>query len=518
MKINKILAMAFMLASGMTLTSCGTDFLESYPTNNLEAGGSASANSVNSLLAATYQILLFDSYANNNYEAIPVVAEIQGDDCYKGGGDAGDQLQLYNISLYQADPLHTLGGSWNIYTSGFARANAVINSAATAMETANDADAVTLTRYDAEARFLRAYYLYMLWRYFGTSPFFTQSLEPPYLAPQYSSEELYAQIMADLEIAAKDGVMPMCTNGGADMGRANRAAALMLKARVVMYANDKAKYTEVANDLATIINSGEYDLFKNFDDMWINENEFCIESIFESNQMGEGKTWSSGWQGFGTNLPAFISPNELSDPQKVFAGGWGFCPVRQSAWDMFENGDKRREASILDWGNTDKAKYGQRFQDTGLFFKKYAARIGYRKSSGDVDLNYCNNLRIFRYAETLLNYAELVIMDGVAEQQGVSAVECFNKVRSRAFGNNAHNIDNPTAQDIKNEYHYEFVGEGHRYYDLVRWGDAASVLTENDEAHNSTRTWTEKKKYLPIPQAEIDRTAGTEYPLVQNDY
>ena len=166
--------------------------------------------------------------------------------------------------------------------------------------------------------------------------------------------------------------------------------------------------------------------------------------------------------------------------------------------------------------STTGVPYGPRFQDTGLFFKKYAARFDYRKPVGDQDLNYCNNLRIFRYAETLLNYAELVIMNGVGEQQGVSAKECFNQVRRRAFGDNIHDIANPTAQDIKNEYHYEFVGEGHRYYDLVRWGDAASVLTENDAEHMSVRTWDEHNKYLPIPQSEIDKTSGTEYALKQN--
>jgi hypothetical protein len=230
--------------------------------------------------------------------------------------------------------------------------------------------------------------------------------------------------------------------------------------------------------------------------------------------MGEGKTWSSGWQGYGTNLPAFISPNGLADPDAIYRDGWGFCPVRVSTYEMFAAGDTRRDGSINDWRA--KGSYGPRFQDTGLFFKKYAARFDYRKPVGDQDLNYCNNLRIFRYAETLLNYAELVIMDGVAEQQGVSAKECFNQVRRRAFGDNDHDIANPTAKDIKDEYHYEFVGEGHRYYDLVRWGDAASVLTENEADHNSVRTWDEHNKYLPIPQAEIDKTAGTEFALKQN--
>ena len=494
MKINKIFMMAAVLAS-----------------EQLADGGTATESSINSGLAATYQILLFDSYANNNYEAIPVVADVQSDDCYKGGGDAGDQLQLYNISLFQADALHTLVGSWNIYTSGFARANSVINACAN-IENKTD----KIRQYNAEAHFLRAYYVYMLWKYFGSIPFFTEPLTPStnYMAPQLSPDEVYAQIISDVTVACEDGVLPMYNNSGADAGRVNRAAALMLKARAVMYQKDSSKYQEVANDLATIINSGDYSLMTDYEAIWDNDGEFCRESIFESNQMGEGKTWASGWQGYGTNLPAFISPNDLKDATGTYNGGWGFCPARTSTYEMYADGDTRRDASVIDYRTV--GAYGTRFQDTGYFFKKYTARNGYRKSSGDLDLNYCNNLRIFRYAETLLNYAELVLMDGVAEQQGVSAKECFNQVRRRAFGDNNHDIANPTAQEIKDEYHYEFVGEGHRYYDLVRWGDAAKVLTENDEKHNSVRTWNDYNKYLPIPQSEIDRTMGTEYALKQN--
>jgi hypothetical protein len=374
-------------------------------------------------------------------------------------------------------------------------------------------------QYNAEAHFLRAYYVYMLWKYFGSIPFFTEPLTAAtnYMAKQITPDEAYAQIISDVNVAAEEGVLPMFNNDDASengKGRVNRAAALMLKARAVMYQKDQSKYQEVANDLATIINSGEYELYPDFNGLWDDEREFCRESIFESNQMGEGKTWSSGWQGYGTNLPAFISPNGLADPDAIYRDGWGFCPVRVSTYEMFAAGDTRRDGSINDWRA--KGSYGPRFQDTGLFFKKYAARFDYRKPVGDQDLNYCNNLRIFRYAETLLNYAELVIMDGVAEQQGVSAKECFNQVRRRAFGDNDHDIANPTAKDIKDEYHFEFVGEGHRYYDLVRWGDAASVLTENDADHNSVRTWDEHNKYLPIPQAEIDKTAGTEFALKQN--
>ena len=374
--------MAAVLASGLTLTSCGEDFLESLPTDHLADGGTATESSINSGLAATYQILLFDSYANNNYEAIPVIADVQSDDCYKG--------------------------------SGFARANAVIN-ACKGIENPS----ATVKQYNAEAHFLRAYYVYMLWKYFGNIVFFTEPLTPAtnYMTPQITADEAYAQIIADVEVAAEEGVLAMSTNGtdekGPDKGRVSRAAALMLKARAVMYQNDKSRYQEVANDLATIIKSGAFELEPDFDALWDNDHEFCNESIFESNQMGEGKTWSSGWGGYGT------------DPAGVYSDGWGFCPVRLSTYEMFAEGDTRRDASINDWR---EAKYGPRFQDTGLFFKKYAARKNYRKPTGDVDLNYCNNLRIFRYAETLLNYAELVIMNGGRFCKGMfqpGAPPCF---------------------------------------------------------------------------------------------
>ena len=261
--------------------------------------------------------------------------------------------------------------------------------------------------------------------------------------------------------------------------------------------------------MAAIITSGEYELFEDFDAMWRDENEFCKESIFESNQLPEGKGWGNAWSGYGTNLPAFISPNELKDPSGVFKGGWGFGPVRQATYDMYENGDTRRDASINKWSD---GSYTPRFQNTGLFQRKYAARIGYNPPPGDVDLNYCNNLRIFRYAETLLNYVELVIMQGQSEVQGVSAQQCLNDIRSRA---GLAPIE-ATPNNIKLERRKEFVGEGMRFWDLVRWGDAASELTETDTEHFSVRTFQDWMKYLPIPQGEIEKTKNTDYELVQN--
>ncbi len=509
MKKYKILTIAALLSSAMMTTSCGDDFLTSSSTEKPMAGAAATEGTILSSLGSAYQILLFDSYANNNYNGILFMSDLRSDDLYKGGGDAGDQAALYSLSQFSMSAAESLGGLWSIYFTGLARCN----NAIIACENAVGVKAEKVKQYNAEAHFLRAYYVHLLWKFFGNIPYFEEPLDAPYMAKQLTADEIYAKIMADIDIACEDGAMAMVNNSGDDQGRACHAAALMLKARVVMYQKDQSRYTEVANDMATIIKSGKFELFENFDAMWLDENEFCKESIFESNQMPEGKTWSSGWGGYGTNLPAFISPNELNDPNGVFKGGWGFGPVRQSAYDMYEEGDLRRDGSINDWR---EVSYGKRFQDTGLFQRKYAAREGYNPPPGDTDLNYCNNLRIFRYAETLLNYVELVKMDGVAEQQGVSAQDCFNMIRKRAFG-----MDKPleaTAANIKAERHKEFLGEGMRFYDLVRWGDAATVLTENDTKNNSVRTYTDNKKLIPIPLAEMEKTKGTEFELKQNDY
>ncbi len=513
MKLYKILA---TLAAATVLTSCGEKFLTSHTTHQGAAGAEATESAILSYLTAAYQPLLMDSYANFNYNHILLLSDLRSDDIYKGGGDAGDQSWMYHMSLFQIPASESPTGIWSLYYTAIARANNTLLAIDNAVGFDSDAAKRKLNQYRAEALFLRAYYLHHLWKLYGNIPFFTEPLEDPFMAPQKTADEIYACIMkdiADAETAAglAGDEFPMSTNGGDKQARAGRAALYMLKARVVMYQNDQSKYGEVAANMAEIINSGAFYLI-DFDALWTgaDENDFTPESIFETNQISDGKRdWGNAWAGCGTNLPAYISPNELKDP--VFCGGWGFGPVRQSTWDMYEDGDVRREGSI---NKFEADTYGPRFQDTGLFQKKYAARTDLRSPIGTVDLNYPNNLIIFRYAETLLNYAELVGVNGAAAAGGVVAQDCLDEIRSRA-GLGSIPV---TAENIKSERRKEFVGEGMRFWDLIRWGDAATVLTENDTANQSVRTFNpQKDKYLPIPQSEMSRTAGTgEFELKQN--
>jgi hypothetical protein len=176
--------------------------------------------------------------------------------------------------------------------------------------------------------------------------------------------------------------------------------------------------------------------------------------------------------------------------------------VRLDAYEAFEEGDTRRDASINDF--RDKT-YNKRYEDTGLWIRKFGNRVGYNDGQiADAVMNFGQDLPIYRYSETLLNAAELALLGGgSADSQGY-----LDKVRARAgLGSVAATVDN-----IINERRFEFLGEGKRYFDLVRSGKATSALGPDPNGYR-TNTWSESRKYLPIPQSEINSSDGS---LTQN--
>ncbi len=172
---------------------------------------------------------------------------------------------------------------------------------------------------------------------------------------------------------------------------------------------------------------------------------------------------------------------------------------------MFDEGDIRRDGGILNWSEN-RDNYAPRWEDTGFFNLKYIAReSGNHGYKGSDTMNYGNNIRVYRYSETLLNAAELAVLLG---QDGSAWLK---EVRDRA-----HSKDTGVSRDdIIQERHKEFVGEGKRYWDLIRSGLAASVLkAANHPFRPAGSDWTESKKYWPIPQSEMDKDDK----LTQNNY
>ncbi|MCI1648033.1 MAG: RagB/SusD family nutrient uptake outer membrane protein, partial [Bacteroides sp.] len=177
--------------------------------------------------------------------------------------------------------------------------------------------------------------------------------------------------------------------------------------------------------------------------------------------------------------------------------------------------DKRRSATCWDIRGVE---YTNRYQDTHIWLHKYRPYDkNYKSAPFDQNLNYNNNFRYYRLAETLLNAAELSLRTGGSGTG--EAKTWLNLVRTRA---GLTGLDNVTVNDVLTERHLEFVGEGKRYWDLVR-AEGISGVSANNKATTAlvpdtygyrTNSWSLKKKYIPIAQSELDSDPA----LVQNDY
>jgi hypothetical protein len=486
--------------------SCSEDFLE------VESASSVFIDSyyttedrIFEALVAAYDPLTWSDYAWGQMTQINLVSDVMSDDIYVGGNDQGDQPHLHKMFNYEATPEIVCSDLWTTFYSGVNRANAVSEY----MDDVEDISDSNKALYLAEAKVLKAYYYMWLWKLWGNIPYYDENLHFPFTTAQLSSDEVYEGIVSTLGDAIDNGGLAL-RNTSENTGRVSLAFAYMIYAEVVMYQTDESRYTTALSYMNEIISSGQYGLNSDFAEIWEESGEWSDESIFEINYFSSngGKDWGSVLVDGGAVYPKLIGINSLEGSDD-FDGGWGFEPVRQEVYDLYDDADQRKNGGILNfatYSTESGATYEGRYQDTGNFLKKYLPRAGGNAGySGSSDMNYNNNLRVYRYAETLLNAAELLARGTSGTGSAQSYLDEV-RVRATGAGGVTASVDN-----IIKERRLEFVGEGKRYWDLIRTGMAASTLVPNDYR---TNTWSENKKYLPLPQSELDSDSG----LTQNDY
>jgi len=236
-------------------------------------------------------------------------------------------------------------------------------------------------------------------------------------------------------------------------------------------------------------------------------NENGIESVFEIPHSNESNWFDWGYiiGGDGNFSIIHNGVRGLSGGDNPFDAGWSFNVPTPEYVASFEADDPRKDASII--FEEDLIAGGssiiEGFQHTGYYNKKYTPRKG--ESCCQRELNYGNNNRVIRFADVLLMGAEAHARGGGSE--GV-AQQYLNRVRRRAFGDTNHDITSTgpaLIQAIWDERMYELGGEGHRFYDLVRTGEASTVL--------GPLGFESKHQVFPIPQQEINLTNGI---LTQN--
>ena len=186
----------------------------------------------------------------------------------------------------------------------------------------------------------------------------------------------------------------------------------------------------------------------------------------------------------------------------LFDSGFSFNVLTQSLVDAFEIGDMRKDVAVLDivdWASKTGATYGIGYEHTGYYNRKYIARKG-DSNIGDQNLTNPNNYRAIRYADVLLMAAEAHARKSSPDY--LKSNLYLNMVRSRAFGVNYSNIylsGEGLIDAIFTERRLEFAGEGHRFFDLIRTGQAQDFIDG---------FIINKHEIFPVPLQEIQFSNG----------
>ncbi len=253
--MKKIKSYLLIVALAGLFASCGDDYLTSSPSTDVEAGAPATLDVVQQNVTSAYAVMNFDDYANSLWMPVNLFFDVATDDLFAGGADANDQLHMQLFANFSSTPTNSPSGWWSIFYSGLKRCNGALDAI---QNVVGDVDPKTMARLKAEVLTLRAYYVHWLWKAYGNIPYFDKPWAPDdvFIAKQYTFDEIYPIILADLDAAIAEPEFPMSDN----MGRVTKSMAMMTKARVVMYYKDESKYAEVLADMKTIIDNGAFSL------------------------------------------------------------------------------------------------------------------------------------------------------------------------------------------------------------------------------------------------------------------
>ena len=572
MKKNKIL-FAIILTVFATLGGCNKDFLDVKPKGSLDEGVLATEKGVNTLLIGAYSLL--DGVSSQfGWEAASsnwVYGDIRGMIGNKGtdSGDQPDINPLQSFSENSANPY--LNVKWRSVYEAVSRCNSVITVAGKALA----AGTITKEQHDSfvkQARALRGWYHFEAWRMWAKIPYVDEKTD---LSKISNSEDVKAKIIADLQ---EGTTLP---NNMGQVGRFNGTVANVLLAKAKMQMN-KDWAGALANlntaKTGTKANGEPIGLAKTYGEVFDIVNRNGIESVYTvqySVNDGSG-AYNAGW-GEVLNFPYkgnggspggccgfFQATQEFVNSFRTTAAG---LPMLDNSYNNFPvksdqgltpaqpftpddgNLDPRLDWSVgrrgipyWDWGKHTGADWVRDQSYAGPYSPKKQV---YKKSQegqytevGNWTSGWtANGYRMIRYADILLLAAECQ----VETNDLAGALANVNAVRNRAANPDGFVMDGavpaakyviapyPAFTDqaqarlaVRMERKLELGMEGHRWFDLNRWGITQTELSRV-LAYEKTLPWgnsmygtatvgPEDATY-PIPQRQLDLSEGK---LVQN--
>ncbi|RIA09081.1 SusD-like starch-binding protein associating with outer membrane [Flavobacteriaceae bacterium MAR_2010_72] len=485
--------------------SCSEDFLEveakgqfltdTYYSNQNEAFGG---------LVAVYDMLRTNS--SGAFDNLILLMNSGSDDHVAGGGGESDVLQLQVFSNYTMSATNASSSIWTDSYKGIFRANILLSKLPDVPMDEN-----LKAQYTAEAKALRAYYYFNLIRLYKSIPLITEPLSSDAInsVVQSSRENVYQQIENDL-ISAK-AALPDFRDLSTEAGRFTKGAAQALLGKVYLY---QGKGSQAAAELAVVngpaggTSQYGYRLLDDFNSLWMADNSFNSESIMEVTHSGlVNAAWDWAWPNGleGNMVSQMVGPRSyvgIAADAPDLNSGWSFNPILPELYNLLKD-DPRFDATILDLKTLKeegKADYVPGYQDTGYFLKKFAAlNADKHTGGGNFELNWGQNSYIIRLADTYLMEAEA--LGGT----GSRAQDLLDAVRARVGLPSV-----PVSMDaIMKERRLELAGEGQRWFDLVRSGQAASKLSSRGFIAG-------KHEFFPIPFGELENTSLQQDPSYSN--
>ncbi len=549
----------------LVIISCNKSFLDKKPQGNLGIGNLTNLDGLNGLLTGAYASLGGQNITGGgSWESSPsnwIYGSVAGGDSHKGS-DLGDQPAIVPIATGNADPSNGFFNSrWITLYEGVTRCNAVIKTAALT-KTVSDADKLPIL---AQARFLRGHFYFELKRFFNMVPWIdenTTDFRPP------NDKDIWPNIEADFKYAA-DNLPETQTQ----ISRANKWAATTYLAKTYLYEKKYPEAKQLFDQvIASGVTSGnlKYDLNNRFEDNFDAATKNGPEAVFAIQMVANDGTNSSanGNNGDVLNFPyggpfpccGFFQPSiDLANSYRTDANGLPYLtsyndhPVKNDlgvadgAAYTPDNGPLdpridwtigRRAIPFNDWGIfpgiawiRNQPAGGPYVNKKNIFWQANASSYNLSTRASSINWN------VIRFADVLLMAAECEAQLGNLNQ----ALVYVNRVRARAMRpeNKVYTYKDPakpmggfTTTPAANyqiglyasfssqqtaltaiyfERKLELACEGHRYFDLARWGIGAETMnayyayeskfvSDLPSAHYTKG----KNEYYPIPQVQVD--------------
>jgi hypothetical protein len=567
MRKNIMQKLAVVGALAVVIYSCGKEFLETQPYGSVNNELlSTSEKGANALLIAAYSNLDgFSGWDNGTpwggAASNWTFGSIAGGDAYKGS-EAGDQPDITPIERGSVDANNPyLEGKWRNYYDGISRCNQTI----VAFTKLEGISATAKATRIAEAKFLRAWMHYDLWRVFRNVPFIDETLQDVRIG---NAADIMPKIQADLQAAIN--ALPVTQP---EVGRVTKGAAQAVLGMTYMW---QKKYAEAKTQFDAVVNSGRYALNAKYSDNFNASVRNTREGILEVQMAVNTGGGDAGNVGDVLNFPynggpagccGFHQPSQdLVNSFQVDANGLPLLDTYSNTDVKNDDGIKadasftphtgpldprldrtvgRRGLPYLDWGKhpgstwiRDQAYGGPYAPIKNVHAKSQVAEVTH--ASGWTSGYNSNNLKLIRLSDVMLQLAEAEVELGNLEK----ARTIVNQIRQRASNASDFVTDGgaPAAnykiglytatwtdqavarKAVRFERRIELGMEGHRFFDLVRWGVAASVKNAYYAKEKAKRTYlggatftAGKNEIFPIPAKAITQSAKDGTPTLKQN-